>query len=137
MTKLSQITASPNPPAYNDQFVGVTAADNDVLFSTEQVMAAPPNVQSGPSYYLALTDFAGTVEMTNSSANTVTIVPWAIVPFPIGTLVTIIQNGVGQTSMVAGPGVTLRAPFGLASQGQYHFITVQQRAIDEWYVWAT
>lgn len=65
------------------------------------------NAQTGTSYTLGLTDEFKIVTMTNSSANTVTIPPNVTAAFPIGSQITIVQMGAGETSIVPGSGVTL------------------------------
>ncbi len=67
------------------------------------------NAQSGTSYTLVLGDAGKVVEGTNSSANTITIPLNASVAFPIGTQITVLQAGTGQTSINVTSGVTLNA----------------------------
>lgn len=137
MPTLSQIAAAAGVPAALDRFVGVTAANADILWTYEQIAATAPNTQSGAIYTLALTDFDGTVEMNFATGNTLTIPPNATVAFPVGTTITVIQFGVGVTTIAAGAGVTLRAPSGLAMPGQFQFAELFQRAANDWYVWVS
>lgn len=67
------------------------------------------NAQSGTSYTLVLGDAGKVVEGTNSSANTITIPLNSSVAFPIGTQITVLQAGTGQTSINVTSGVTLNA----------------------------
>jgi hypothetical protein len=61
------------------------------------------------SYTLVLSDAGKVIPVSNASANTVTVPPNSSVAFPIGSVVTLIQTGVGQTTITAGAGVTIRS----------------------------
>ena len=61
------------------------------------------------NYTLALTDGNSLIEMNVAAANTLTVPPDSTVAFPVGTTVEVGQFGAGQTSIVAGAGVTLRS----------------------------
>lgn len=67
------------------------------------------NSQTGTSYTLVLSDAGKVVEGTNSSANTITIPTNASVAFPVGTQLTVLQAGTGQTTINTALGVTLNA----------------------------
>jgi hypothetical protein len=93
------------------------------------------NTQTGTSYTLAIGDANGLVDTDNSSANTVTVPPNSSVAFPVGTQVLVVQQGGGQTTIVAGSGVTLRAKDGLKlAGGAYAGATLIKRATNDWYV---
>jgi len=93
------------------------------------------NTQTGTSYTLVLGDANGLVDTDNGSANTVTVPPNSSVAFPVGTQILIVQQGGGQTTIVAGSGVNLRAKGGLKlAGGSYAGATLVQRATDDWYV---
>lgn len=92
------------------------------------------NRQTG-SYTLALTDAAGVVEMNVAGANNLTVPPNSTVAFPVGTTLEVMQYGAGQTTIVAGGGVTLRSPGGkLKIAAQYGGATLRKIATDEWAV---
>jgi hypothetical protein len=87
------------------------------------------------SYTLAITDQNDIVEMNVGTANNLTIPPNSSVAFPIGTEIAIIQYGAGQTTIVAGAGVTLRSKSNaLKISGQYAGCTCVKVGTDEWYV---
>ncbi len=67
------------------------------------------NSQSGTSYTLLIGDAENAVLMTSSSSNTVTVPPNSSVAFPIGTEIRIEQDGIGQTTIAAGSGVTINS----------------------------
>lgn len=88
--------------------------------------------QTGVSYTLALTDAGKVVEMSNASANTLTVPPNSSVAFPIGTAVLVRQMGAGLTTIAAGAGVTIRTPRGLDLAAQYALVSLHKRATNEW-----
>ena len=54
--------------------------------------------------------------------------------FNIGTAITILQVGSGQTTIVAGSGVTVNATPGLKLRAQWSLVTLVKRATDTWVV---
>lgn len=95
----------------------------------------PINTQTGTAYTLALGDAGGAVEMNNAAANQLTIPPNSTVAFGVGTTILIRQMGAGQTTLVAGSGVTVRNPHGtLKIRAQYGSVALHKRGTDEWCV---
>lgn len=94
------------------------------------------NVQTA-SYTLALSDAVNTVvEMNVATANNLTIPPNSSVAIPVGSIIEVGQYGAGQTTLVAGSGVTIRSEGAkLKITGQYGAATLRKRATDEW--WAS
>lgn len=93
------------------------------------------NDQTGTSYVLVLGDSSLVVTMNNAAANTVTVPPNSSVAYPIGTQILVEQRGAGQTTMVAGAGVTLNSAGGLlALTTQYSMLTLIKVATDTWTV---
>jgi predicted heme/steroid binding protein len=87
------------------------------------------------NYTLVFADSSKIIETNIGVANTVTVPPNSSVPFPIGTEIAIIQYGAGQTTIVAGGGVTLKSKQNaLKLSTQYAGCTVVKMATDEWYV---
>jgi hypothetical protein len=85
------------------------------------------------SYTLTLADAGTVVEMNVGSANNLTVPPDSSVTFPIGTTIELYQYGAGQTTVVAGAGVTIRSPSGkLKLTGQYSGAALRKRAANEW-----
>ena len=90
------------------------------------------------SYTLVLADADKLVEINNASANILTIPPNANVAFPTGTQILVSQYGAGQTTLVAGSGVTLRSDSGkLKISSQYSGATLIKIATNEWYVFGS
>ena len=82
-----------------------------------------------------LADDGKLVTMSNASANTFTIPPNSSVAFGIGTQINIAQLGAGNTSIVAGAGVTLNsAGAKLKLDSQYALCTCVKFDTNEWFV---
>jgi hypothetical protein len=85
------------------------------------------------SHTLALADGGTVVEMNVASANDLTVPPNSSVAFPVGTQITVLQTGAGQTTLVAGSGVTINSADGnLKITGQWSAATLLKRATDTW-----
>lgn len=85
------------------------------------------------SYTLVLGDAGKMVTMTNASANNLTVPPNSSVAFPVNTRIDIIQYGAGQTTVVAGSGVTvLSSGSKLKFTGQYSGASLWKKATDTW-----
>jgi hypothetical protein len=93
------------------------------------------NNQIGTSYTLAIDDFNfdTITTMNNASTNTVTVPPSV---FPIGAQLLVAQEGLGQTSFVAGAGVTINA-IGLSISSRYKSVALIQVALNEWDAYGT
>lgn len=141
--KISELAAAVALGA-TDLFEVVQAGVN-VKMTGAQLLAAmqaaipaagtPINVQTGTSYALALTDAGKAVEMNNAAANTVTVPPNSSVAFVVGESILVRQMGAGQTTLVAGSGVTIRNPHGtLKLTKQYAAVSLHKRGTDEWCV---
>lgn len=87
------------------------------------------------SYILVAKDAGKLVEINNAGANNLTVPANADVEFPIGTQLLVSQYGAGQTTIVAGVGVTIRSASGnLKLTGQYSAATLVKIAENEWYL---
>lgn len=84
------------------------------------------------SYTLVLGDAGKQVEMSKSTANNLTVPPNASVAFPVGTEILVVQIGAGQTTIVAGSGVTVNAQYGLKITGQWGAALLVKRATNTW-----
>lgn len=117
---------------------GVTLSSdaNSVVVATAAGGASMAvNAQTGTTYTLVATDAGNAVEMNNAAANTLTIPPNSGVAFGVGTTILVRQMGAGQTTLVAGSGVTILNPHNtLKLLKQYASVALHQRAVDEWCV---
>lgn len=102
--------------------IGADKADKDLTINTQTA-----------SYTLALTDRGGMVRMNVASANTLTVPPNSAVAFPVGTQLVISQAGAGQTTVVAGSGVTINASGAkMKLTGQWSGATLIQVSLNTW-----
>jgi hypothetical protein len=96
------------------------------------------NRQTG-NYTLADSDRSRIVEMNVGSANNLTVPPFSgagAVDFPSGSFIDVVQYGTGQTTIVAGSGVTLRSANGwLKINAQYGAVSLVKIGGNEWYVY--
>ena len=87
------------------------------------------------SYTAVLTDDGKLITMSNASANNFTVPPNSSVAFGIGTQLNIAQLGAGQTTIVAGSGVTLNsAGAKLKLNAQYAVATCVKTDTNTWFV---
>lgn len=101
-------------------------------YKTDKLITA--NRQTA-SYTLVLSDKDKIVEMNVATANDLTVPSNSSVAFDIGTQVIVSQYGAGQTTIVAGSGVTLRSDTSkLKIAAQYGAATLIKIATDEWYI---
>jgi hypothetical protein len=84
------------------------------------------------SYTLVLADKNKIVEMGVGSANNLTVPPESSVNFPIGSQINILQVSSGQTTIVAGAGVTINATPGLKMRAQWSYATLIKRQTNTW-----
>jgi hypothetical protein len=84
------------------------------------------------SYTLIIGNADQIVEMNVGSANNLTVPLNSSVPFPVGTQITILQTGTGQTTIVATVGVTINSTPGLKLRTQWSSATLIKRAENTW-----
>jgi len=111
---------------------------NQILTAAEMNAVATAmiaiNAQTA-SYTAVLTDDGKLVTMSNASANNFTVPPNSSVAFGIGTQLNIAQLGNGQTTIVAGSGVTLNsAGTKLKLSAQYAVATCVKTDTNTWFV---
>lgn len=120
---------------------GVTAIGSGVIVNAEISSSAAIDLTKladistsaqTASYTLVLADKTKIVEMSVASANNLTVPPNSSVAFPVGSQINILQTGAGQTTVVAGSGVTVNATPGLKLRAQWSYATLIKRATDTW-----
>lgn len=84
------------------------------------------------TYTLVLADRSKMVEMNVASGNNLTIPTNSNVAFPVGTTITVLQTGAGQTTIAGQSGVTINATPGLKLRAQWSSATLIKRATDTW-----
>jgi hypothetical protein len=90
------------------------------------------NSQTGTTYTLVLADKNKMVELSNSSAITVTVPTNASVAFEVGTTIYLTQIGTGQVTVAAAGGVTLNYTPGTKTRAQWSQAMLLKRATDSW-----
>jgi hypothetical protein len=112
----------------------ITVGSTSLTFTQFVSAAGGLNTQTD-SYTLALSDAYKLVSMNKATANNLTVPPNSSVAFTVGTRIDVGQYGAGQTTIVAGSGVTIRSAGGkLKLSGQYSGGTLQKIAADEWWL---
>lgn len=111
---------------------GGTTGAVTVSFDYSVGNQAVENTQTD-SYTLVLTDAGKMITMNKATANNLTVPPNSSVAFPTNSRIDIIQYGAGQTTIVAGSGVTIRSSGAkLKLTGQYSGASLWKKGTDEW-----
>ena len=90
------------------------------------------NAQTGTTYTTVLTDAGKLVKMNNAAANIFTVPPSSSVAYDINTVIHVWQEGLGQTTVAQGVGVTIRTSETLLAAKQYAMLSLIKVAVDEW-----
>jgi hypothetical protein len=112
----------------------IGAATGTSLTATGNVISHILTTSQVASYTLVAGDDGTIVQMNVASSNNLTVPPNSSVAFTIGTTIIIQQAGAGQTTIVAGAGVTLNATPGLKLRAQYSGAVCIKYASDAWFV---
>lgn len=121
-------------------FSGVVTASSGVAFSDgTQTKVGVPSIttisQKTDSYTLAnLNERDTIIEISKSTATTLTIPADGTVNYPVGTTLDIIQTGSGQVTIAGVIGVTVNATPGLKLRTQWSSATLLKRASNTWLV---
>jgi len=110
--------------------LGVASATS-IAVTSNVVYHIQTNATTG-AYTLVLTDDGRIVEMSNASGTTLTIPLNSSVAFPVGSQITVIQTGAGQTTIAGAVGVTVNGTPGLKLRAQWSAATLVKRATDTW-----
>jgi len=114
---------------------------NGIVFTdgeqTKQgVPSITPIIQKTASYTLSLlTERDNLIEVSSSSATTLTIPTDATLNFPVGTSIDILQTGSGQVTIAGAGGVTVNSTPGLKLRTQWSSATLFKRAANTWVVY--
>ncbi len=117
------LAEEPDYAAFYDPLGAAAAAVAD--------LATTVNTQN-TSYVAALTDNTNVVVMNVGSACTFTVPPNSSVAFPVGSVLTVIQEGTGQVTLTAGIEVTINTPSSLTTRAQYSTVALTQVAANVW-----
>ena len=108
------------------------AAITDEIGTGNVILSELATSAQNASYTLVLADKGKLVEMSNASANNLTVPLNSSVAYPVGSQINILQTGAGQTTVVATVGVTINATPGLKLRTQWSSATLIKRATDTW-----
>lgn len=90
------------------------------------------NSQTGTTYSLVLSDAGKMIEISNTSAITLTVPLDSSVNFATGTQINILQTNTGQITVAGAGGVTVNGNPGLKLRAQWSFATLIKRAANTW-----
>jgi hypothetical protein len=118
---------------FDPEGITITLNDEaDAIFVNSIAVDQPPNIYT-TSHILVLADSEVPVEMNSSSANSVTVPLHSAVPFPVGSVIEVVQTDVGITSIVSDGGVSVRSRGDLFTlAGQWATVSLRQRGINDW-----
>jgi len=119
----------------NNTWSGTQTFTNNI--SARNVMGGDvPQLQTGTSYTLALSDANTIIRFNNGSNIAVTIPLNASVAFTTGTKISFVQSGAGKVTLSGAGGVTLNGSSGfLSTASQYSIMTAWMYAVDVWLVY--
>lgn len=118
---------------YDDLKIGSLYADNvNISGNLKSYLSMVERTSTSNS--LVLSDDGKLVKVNNSSANTIEIPLSASVAFPLGTEITIMQTGTGQTTVTAAVGVTVNSSNGLKLRAQWSSATLLKIDTNIWVV---
>ena len=143
-TTLTLATVNSNVGSFTNASVTVNAKGLVTAVSTgasgitaEEAAAGTDNNQTGTAYTLVLTDADNkTVWMSNAASNIVTIPTNASVAFPVKTKLTVMWEGVGETTVTGDTGVTVNGVSAGSKvvSAQFGGVVLQKRATNTWIV---
>ncbi len=119
---------------------GFPASTGDVLSAAmyNGLVGFTLNDQTGTTYTPVLTDqYQVLVTRSNAGASTMTIPTNASVAFPVGTVITVLNKGVGLVSISGAVGVTILSAGTVAAiptLAQYKSCAIMQTSANNWYV---
>jgi len=117
--------------SFNSKHITGSEIIDGVKLTTQRDISSFPNT-------LTLADANKFLTLDSGSANVTTVPPNSSVAFPIGTRIEITQKGAGQSQVVAGSGVTLRAAGGASKLvAQYSQATLLKITTNEWYLFGS
>jgi Major tropism determinant N-terminal domain len=129
----SQVSVVSNPT-----FANVVTASSGVAFSdgtqTKQGVPSITTIDARTASYTlsSLAERDTIIEISNTSATTLTIPAESAVNYPIGTTIDIIQTNTGQVTIGNAVGVTVNATPGLKLRTRWSSATLLKRASNSW-----
>jgi len=109
----------------------IVAADLADAAVTSPKLAAPTLTSKTDSFTLALVDANCTLQCNKATAMTLTV-PTSSIAFANGAVVTVVNYGAGQVTVVGDTGVTVRSANGLKLRVQYSAASLIKISNTEW-----
>jgi hypothetical protein len=109
----------------------IVAADLADAAVTSPKLAAPTLTAKTDSFTLALVDANCTMQCNKATAMTLTV-PTSSIAFANGAVVTVVNYGAGQVTIVGDTGVTVRSANGLKLRVQYSVASLIKISDTEW-----
>lgn len=142
-SKISGLTSdlAARAPLASPTFTGlVTVAANGIAFAdgTQTAEGVPSRtviIQRTSSNTLSGVERDDLIEMSNTSATTLTIPADSTFNFPVGTSIDVLQTNTGQVTIAGAGGVTVNATPGLKLRTQWSSATLFKRAANTWVVY--
>lgn len=129
-------TRTPSASSIVDAMISSTLSQSKIANLTTDLAAKAPLTltlnQQVASYSLVLADAGKLVEISNGSANTLTVPLNSSQAFPVGTQINFVQTGAGQTTITPDSGVTINGTPTLKLRAQWSSVTLIKRATDTW-----
>lgn len=112
----------------------LTATETETAIETTTIN--PQTFSSSGTYTLVLSDRGQTVVTNTAGSNTVQIPLNSSVAFATGSVITVIQRGIGQTTIAGATGVTVNGTSGgsVAISAQYQGVSLLKVDTDTWIV---
>ena len=126
--------------AYSKLNLATSITNSDIsttaAISLTKVADVTISTKESTPYVIALGDKNSLIEMNLAGANVVNVPTNASTPFPIGTVINIVQYGAGKTQVVASTPATtsVRATPGNFLRDRYATAALIKRGTDEWYL---
>jgi len=128
------VDAIPSQTGNSGKFL---STDGSTLSWQDQAYTSDINTVSGTTYTFVLNDYKKTVLCTSNSGVTLTIPPQSSVSWPTGAILTIVQNGTGQITVVGDTGVTLNTQGGSGARKtryQHQVASAYRTGSDTWMI---
>lgn len=121
-------------PAPNGRTINHASRLASVIAGGDTPGSVAVRSQSLATYSFGLSDAGRVVSFTSGSAVAATVPPFSTAPFPLGTVVTVMQQGAGTVTFAPGAGVTINRKSGsaLTTGGQYTACQLINTATDVW-----
>lgn len=116
-------------------YVGDGSVAPRLVVASAGLVCSEVTSQVDTDYTLVLADAGRIIEMSSSTARTLTVPPGSgtgSVAFPKGTRIDVVRYGTGAVTVIPGSGVTIRSNQGTVLAGQYSVASMYKHDTNEW-----